>query len=228
MVPFLLCGEKMMKGYTHEVYIGRVDDQVVYVGEGRKDRHMHLNSGISNVYFANKHHFRGGKVEIEVVPLMSKEEGVIKEKELIQELNPLWNLQLSSEKAIRTKLKRQLSRWFNRRSGNTSNREHRIFMAVLFHWSGGDEVTIKAEDIINLNFIKNTSKSFGGLSSYYYKFKKGTPTEVQDYFFEDIKSSGKGEYTFKLKIDNLKDIDESFMVLRRSRGFYEELVNEQN
>lgn len=76
---------------THEVYIGRVDGQIVYVGEGRINRHKHLNSGTSNVYEANQLHFQGGVVDTEVIPRNSKESAQKLESELLSAHHPIWN-----------------------------------------------------------------------------------------------------------------------------------------
>lgn len=80
-----------MSNNKFEVYIGRLDNRVVYVGEGRKGRWKHLNSGMSNVYFANKAHFEGKEIEIEIIPVDCKKAAQEMELKLILELQPLWN-----------------------------------------------------------------------------------------------------------------------------------------
>lgn len=76
---------------THEVYIGRVANRIVYIGEGRSNRHKHLNSGTSNVYEANKFHFEGGVIDVELIPCNSKESAQQLEAELLSTYNPVWN-----------------------------------------------------------------------------------------------------------------------------------------
>lgn len=76
---------------THEVYIGHYEGEVVYVGEGVQGRHKHLNSGVSNVYEANRIHFLGGWIDTEVIPVESKEEARTLELTLINEYHPRWN-----------------------------------------------------------------------------------------------------------------------------------------
>ena len=80
-----------MKKYY--VYIGKLDNRVVYVGRGSGDRLWHLNSGCSHVYEANKNHFKGDmKVEVTIFRSdLSREDADILEKELILELKPEWN-----------------------------------------------------------------------------------------------------------------------------------------
>ena len=74
------------------VYLGKVGDKVVYVGQGVPTRPAHLNSGVSACYLANKHHFKGRSAEIEIVAEgLCKPEAVKLESELIRELQPVWN-----------------------------------------------------------------------------------------------------------------------------------------
>jgi hypothetical protein len=63
----------MSKDGSYEVYIGRIDGVIKYIGSGRKGRHKHLNSGVSNVYEANKAHFSGGKMVVDVSYFDTKE-----------------------------------------------------------------------------------------------------------------------------------------------------------
>ena len=75
----------------YEVYIARWEGDVMYVGEGKQGRHSHITSGISHVYLANQFHFSGKELDVEVIPLESKQLASEKEVELIKELNPKWN-----------------------------------------------------------------------------------------------------------------------------------------
>ena len=84
-------GNKPLRKELFEVYVGRLGDEVVYVGQGKVDRHKHLNSGVSHVYEANMAHFAGNVIGIEVLLLDGKGMAVAKEAELIQELQPRWN-----------------------------------------------------------------------------------------------------------------------------------------
>lgn len=78
----------------YEVYVCSYKGDVVYVGEGRKGRHQHCNSGISHVYELNEIHFSEGKdlLKVQVVKESgSKDEVEQLEKELIRSLSPLYN-----------------------------------------------------------------------------------------------------------------------------------------
>jgi D-ribose pyranose/furanose isomerase RbsD len=77
---------------NYEVYIGKLDGKIVYVGHGKKGRHEHLNSGRSHVLQANKLHFEGGSVDVGVMSLHdTKEEAKQQEINMIQDFSPLWN-----------------------------------------------------------------------------------------------------------------------------------------
>lgn len=74
------------------VYVGKYVDEIVYVGKGKNDRFMHLNSGTSHVYHANKFHFEGGIVDVEIIRYFSVEsEALLYESFMITELKPAWN-----------------------------------------------------------------------------------------------------------------------------------------
>jgi len=82
---------------VHEVYIGRIGNDVVYIGEGQLGRHKHLNSGRSNCYEANLHHFKGGHIDVEVMEYHSKEYAQQIEKAFIHGFKPKWNKNLTNQ-----------------------------------------------------------------------------------------------------------------------------------
>lgn len=84
----------------YEVYIGKLNGEYKYIGSGRKGRHKHLNSGVSNVYQANKLHFEGGGLSVEVFYYNSKEESLKKEVELITAHQPEWNVNHTENKNL--------------------------------------------------------------------------------------------------------------------------------
>ena len=47
----------MSKENCYEVYICKVDGEIVYIGSGKHGRHKHCTSGCSHVYELNKMHF---------------------------------------------------------------------------------------------------------------------------------------------------------------------------
>lgn len=76
----------------HYVYVGKVDGVIKYVGMGKGVRHAHLNSGTSSCYAANKHHFEGGKTDVEVITQFLDEKDARElERFIIGEVLPEWN-----------------------------------------------------------------------------------------------------------------------------------------
>lgn len=76
----------------YEVYIAKLENSVVYIGKGKIGRHRHLKSGKSSCVEANKEFFSDNKLRVEVHSTYSKDrEALLVEKQLIQELKPLWN-----------------------------------------------------------------------------------------------------------------------------------------
>lgn len=74
------------------VYTGNVNGEVLYVGKGYGSRYLHLNSGCSNVYEANKLHFSGTTIEVsKVFKCKTSSEALEFESHLISELSPSWN-----------------------------------------------------------------------------------------------------------------------------------------
>ena len=49
----------------YEVYMCKLNDEVLYVGQGASGRHKHCNSGSSHVYELNKLHFQGKTFDVD-------------------------------------------------------------------------------------------------------------------------------------------------------------------
>lgn len=83
-----------------EVYVVRgVKGECLYVGEGKKNRHLHTTSGRSHVYELNKLHFEGYTLSVTVLHICgSKSEATRLESELIISLKPVFNKRIPSEK----------------------------------------------------------------------------------------------------------------------------------
>ncbi|MNC07361.1 hypothetical protein D3C75_549070 [compost metagenome] len=74
------------------VYVGRLNDEILYIGKGKGARDSHLNSGCSSVYEANKLHFSGGTLDVErVVENLCEPDALELEAHLINEVTPAWN-----------------------------------------------------------------------------------------------------------------------------------------
>ena len=77
---------------TYEVYVCKLDNEVLYVGQGVCGRHEHCTSGVSHVYELNRLHFIGDVVDVSVVLSgLDKETALQKESSLIKELRPTLN-----------------------------------------------------------------------------------------------------------------------------------------
>lgn len=114
---------------NYEVYIGRLDGVVVYIGEGKLGRHKHLNSGLSHVYEANRAHFEHKTIEIEIVGLFPSKECVRKkESELITYYKPLWNRNTGCSSRLKTEISESL-----RYAKRTRNRAYHV-LKILEPW----------------------------------------------------------------------------------------------
>lgn len=77
---------------NHIVYTASVAGQIFYVGSGLEGRQGHIISGTSSCYEANKAHFEGLDVEVEVVKEgLTKEAALHYESFLYETLKPSWN-----------------------------------------------------------------------------------------------------------------------------------------
>lgn len=77
----------------YEVYVCKLNDEVLYVGQGYSGRHRHCTSGCSHVYELNKLHFNNISPTVEVVHIDGRKESVLRmEKKLIKELKPKYNI----------------------------------------------------------------------------------------------------------------------------------------
>jgi len=96
------------------VYIGYLDGRPMYVGMGSKDRYLHLNSGTSSAYQANKLHFSGGSVDTKIVVSgLTRDEALREEKRLILEHQPPWNSTFTGAAITGAKLKTYLKEYLS-------------------------------------------------------------------------------------------------------------------
>lgn len=99
------------------VYVAYLDDSLVYIGRGQSDRYLHLNSGTSSSYIANKAHFEGKSVTVEFVKKgLTKEDSQELEIFLIKEADPPWNVAKPGRVVVRSiesrKTKNATSQYF--------------------------------------------------------------------------------------------------------------------
>lgn len=78
---------------NHIVYAAHdVNGNCLYIGEGQPYRYKHITSGTSHIYEANRLHFAGVRIIVEVLHTgLTKKESERIESELIKEMKPLWN-----------------------------------------------------------------------------------------------------------------------------------------
>ena len=74
-----------------EVYICKLNGNIIYIGSGAKGRHKHCNSGCSHVYDLNKLHFEGKVFDIQVKKFNDKQDSINHEKDLILKHKPRFN-----------------------------------------------------------------------------------------------------------------------------------------
>lgn len=86
----------------YKLYVGVLEQDVVYIGIGQGSRQLHLTSGISTCYAANKHHFTSDvPIEVSVIyETEDKSEILFYERRLIEELNPIWNIMYTDRSGI--------------------------------------------------------------------------------------------------------------------------------
>lgn len=184
---------------NHVVYIGRIKDEIVYVGHGKYGRQDHLNSGVSHLYQANKAHFKGLVIDIELHSEgISKEEAVETERKLIQELNPLWNTALTPKSELRLSLRKHLSKFDTSRSSRLS-----ILKA------GMDNVTDDGVMVFKFADVMELSNLFSGF------YKGFTDRKSPDPMFEYIERRVRPNYEVKLRDDWLKQLEINLYELKR-------------
>lgn len=111
------------------VYVARHEDIVLYVGEGKRGREQHLTSGVSHCYDANKFHFKGIRVDVEVVSeFTSKDEAKKEEGRLIRDLNPLWNKVDTSFDSVRARSEYRKTLTRITENGLLTNKNQILFM----------------------------------------------------------------------------------------------------
>lgn len=77
----------------YEVYVAEdLEGNVLYVGEGRFGRHRHLHSGRSSCISANEWTSMQKPFNIFVHQMESKKIARFYERQLIEELEPVWNI----------------------------------------------------------------------------------------------------------------------------------------
>lgn len=93
----------MNQDRDYYVYAGYSEGELVYIGRGSGNRKLHLNSGVSHVYEANKLHFLGKQVEIKIIKdkLDLNDSKQLEKFEIIKN-TPKWNVVHSTNNTVIT------------------------------------------------------------------------------------------------------------------------------
>lgn len=111
------------------VYKGSINGVVMYVGMGSLDRMLHLNSGTSHVYEANKAHFNGVTVDVyKVKDGLTRTEALTFERQLIEDEQPQWNLTYTDVVKIKRSMQRTLTKYQDLE--NKSTNLNLLFLAL--------------------------------------------------------------------------------------------------
>lgn len=158
-----------------EVYICRLDGDIVYIGSGANGRHKHCNSGCSHVYDLNRLHFEGKTFDVQVKKFNDKQESLDNEKELILKHKPKYNsVYLSKERSAKGSKSLELKALFRKEIMRYFHKQQeiedygKVFLEFLQHHNVQDMVE-KSELIMHPRFYykNNTSdKLFSTYRSY--------------------------------------------------------------
>lgn len=183
----------MSKAGSYEVYIGRIDGVIKYIGSGRKGRHKHLTSGVSNVYEANKAHFSGGKIVVSVSYFNTKEESLNREIELIRMHQPEWNVLFTKIPSKYFALKQDINYW-KKMALRSTKWKCRLAMLVL------EKVTANGLSMVH-------SSEIGQFAANLYLYRVGKSSKVIGEKIPFIKSVvlENNAYIFTIDLDVISD-----------------------
>lgn len=191
---------------THECYLVRdKSGQVVYIGEGIKGRHKHVNSGISHVYHLNSGHFEGVRWDVEVFELDSKVESQFFEKALIDLHNPRFNTMSTDMLHLKSKLShvlREIEERYNSYDGFKAWSVYGVLKCAMNNKITNDyEVTFRPMDLEEyLPMFGTTTHTGNVIRSMKRDFAKGR--DVALLFFDSMVSNeSTTSYTVKLNKD---------------------------
>lgn len=132
---------------TMEVYVCKLNDEIVYVGKGKLGRHKHCNSGTSHVFELNKIYFTEGSnvLAVNVVRYFKTDEEARKyEKLLISKYNPKFNKALTgncnkaSTSSESLKMRREIKSYIKdkevKKLGNNYSKYYKLVDEFLNHF----------------------------------------------------------------------------------------------
>lgn len=181
------------------VYIGRLEGKIVYIGEGKVGRELHLNSGVSHLYQANEAHFNGNTIDVEIYANnISKHKAKDLEKVLIQEHNPAWNTTFTRKSAIRLVIRKLLVNVDTRKSARLS-----ILKAGVNSIDSDGVFTFSSSDVHKM------CDSFHGL------YKSFGVRKTEDKMFEYLDLVSRPMYKAKLNDAWLAQLEIQILELKR-------------
>lgn len=197
--------EKINKDYY--VYSGAYGGKIVYVGKGVKERCLHLNSGISHLYEANKLHFLGEQIDIKIeLEGLTSEQALEEEKRLIIDWQPLWNGN-DNPRRVWVDLIRRSARYI--RTLETVPWSLRLLCAVDDNLSGDENIFISRASLRNCEISKNVEMRY---------FRNDWWEPRVPFLTEFVYHKKESGYYAKINIDYILEGEEMKKWVTRSRG----------
>lgn len=190
---------------VYYVYVGTLDIEVVYVGMGKADRLLHLNSGTSHVYKANEAHFKGQSIIVtKVAENLSREEALTVERKLIEEGQPAWNLTYTDASRIERLMKKSLAEYAPIK--NKSTNLHILLLAL------GRVDANYCFNIYTKEFKDTTNLNLAGWVANF------TSAKGEHKFIMSVDKTGVGMYKLKLRPEFIENLEVSLLGLRLTNG----------
>lgn len=193
----------------YEVYIVKHEKIIVYVGEGKTNRHVHALSGTSHVYGLNKLHFQGANVTVEVIPKDSKKEAEAEESRLILLHQPRFNGRGFKNNGSDKKVKDHCELILSKRGSSHFNMNYCLISAMALNYSN-------ESFMFNRHILKRGYEIYGGGSTLkanhhhtiyrtFERFEKGTLFKGSPIKF--VRSIGKQEVDGQMYCEMFIDRD---------------------
>lgn len=180
---------------SHEVYIGKINNEYKYIGSGKIGRHKHLNSGTSSVYQANKLHFDGGCLSVEVIYYDSKQEALAKEIELIKTYQPEWNVVYTKLSKTTGQLKWDTNKW-KKRALESDRWFCKVSLEIL------ERINPSGKVFVPSSVLKDYSANL-----YNHRFNKSTKTITDLIPFVKTVSLADAKYEFSICMETIANTE---------------------
>lgn len=195
----------------YEVYIGRLDGEIFYIGHGKLGRHKHLNSGVSHIYDANLKHFQGQFLDIEVDLFPDKDSAQEREKFLISKYKPVWNVAHTGSPSMAKQLRSVISKGIKDRLSEDRFVGQLWYLILLGCDLLRDDASFTVSNsAVRRSFPELSKTTIVSLS--YKRFNKGS--QKLNSIFEFAVKDRPGVFTFKFKDSVLSNPEEIISVLK--------------